>query len=152
MTLQKLHWLIALEIGLILISFKAGWFGVDQIGLDEHLRQWLASEAERELTKREWIIGLAALVFFPFVIFSWIWLWMLKPYSRIFYTLSVAIGFAFYPLGGPYVSNGFLEIVDGLTTVISGMILGVLYFTHIYPKTKPAEQDVAPQSTTRSVV
>ena len=40
---------------------KAVWFGVDQVGLDEHLRQWLATEAERELTNREWIVGLAAL-------------------------------------------------------------------------------------------
>ena len=141
MTQHKLHWLIGLEIGLMLISFNVGWFGVDQIGLDEHLRQWLASEAERELTNREWVVGLADLAFFPFVIFSWIWLWMLKPYCRIFYTLSVVIDFSFYPLVGPCVSNGLFEIINGLMLVISGMILGALYFTDISPKTNPIKQD-----------
>ncbi len=132
MTKQNLHWLIALEIGLILISFKAEWFGVSYIGLDSHLLEWVRSEEERDLTNTELITGLAALAFFPIMAFSWVWLWMLKPYSRALYTFTVLLGFGFYPFGGTYVSNGWMDIFNSLSLIMTGMILCALYFTNIY--------------------
>ena len=150
MTKQKLHWLIALEIGLILISLKAEWFGIGHIGLDSQLQEWVTSEKERDLTQTEWVSGIVALTFFPCMIFSWVWLWMLKPYSRALYTALVLIGFAFYPLAGAYVSNGWIDIVNGIGLVVTGMIIGALYFTDIYDLKNTAEQGSAHQSTTRS--
>ena len=134
MTKQQLHWLISLEIGLILISFKAEWFGIGHLGLDSHLQEWVTSEEERDLTKTEWITGVAALAFLPVMVFSWVWIWMLKPYSRALYTATGLLGFAFYPFAGAYVSNGWIDIFNSLSLVATGMILCSLYFTDIYSK------------------
>jgi len=145
MTKEKLHWLIALEVGLVLISFKMSWFGVDYIGLDETLRNWVVSEQERELSEREWILAYVAFGVLLLVIFSWIWLWMLKPYSRILYTLLAVSGFIFIPFMGVRVSNGWIDCIDGLATIITGMIIAVLYFTDVYSKEQSATEDADPK-------
>lgn len=125
---------------MILVSFKMRWFGIDQVGLDPHIKQWITSQGERDLSTWEWIVGFAALAFLVIMIFPWIWLWMLKPYSRVLYTATVLLGFTFYPLGGPYVSNGWPELLDGLASVVTAMILCALYFTEVYLKNSLAEQ------------
>ena len=137
---QNLHWLIALEVGISLFSVTAGWFGVDRIGLDPQLQEWIITEEERYLTKRELITALVALAFFPILVFSWVWLWKLKPYSRGLYSAVVFSGFIFYPLESPYVSNGWFDILDAFASIITGMILCSLYFTDIYPRKQKSEQ------------
>jgi hypothetical protein len=134
MTKEKLHWLIAIEVGLIILSIKMRWFAVDQVGLDPYLSEWIISEGQRGLSEPERIIGLSAMAYWLLTIISWLWLWNFKPYSRTLYTLMVFLGFVFYPLVGAYVSNGWVEMVEGFALIVSGMILGVLYFTDVYPK------------------
>ncbi|MEM9283819.1 MAG: hypothetical protein AAGA96_18510 [Verrucomicrobiota bacterium] len=139
MNRQTLHWLIAIEICLNLVATKLDWTGVAQVGLDQELSGWIAAQGEKELSTSESAVMIAALAFFPFLVFSWIWLWMLKPYSRIVYVLTSVPGFLLLPLSGAIVSNGWPDLFYGLSSIVAGMIIGGLYFSYVYPYSKRAE-------------
>jgi hypothetical protein len=137
MTRQTLHWLIAIEICLILVSYKLYWSGLSYAGIDQPLLDWIFAQGEKDLTTQEIILGLLGFSSIPILIFSWIWLWSLRPYSRIIYVITSIPGFVLLPLTGPHVSNGWPDIFEGLASIVAGMIIGALYFSDLYPhKTK----------------
>lgn len=144
MTRQKLHWLIALDVCLVLFALKLELSGISQIGLDQELADWLAKQEEQELTKNELIAGIVSLVLIMMLLFSWIWLWMLKPYSRIIYTVTSISGFFLLPILGVYITNGWPDLFDGLSSIVAGIIIGALYFSDVYPHRKQAQQATAP--------
>lgn len=128
--------LIAIEVCLILFCIKLYLFGVDKIGLDNTLLEWLSIDEEKTLTRSDLCIISAGLLILILNVFSWVWLWMLKPYSRILYTALLFIIIILGGFMGPCVSNGYIVIFEQISLVISGLIVEVLYFTDLYPHKK----------------
>jgi hypothetical protein len=76
-----------------------------------------------------------ALLFFGTLIIaavvSWIALWLLKPWARVLYTAVVIISLVFALFLGPVVTSSLAEVLSTISTLASGLILGLIWFSEL---------------------
>jgi hypothetical protein len=56
-------------------------------------------------------------------------LWLLKPWGRRLYVASVIFGLALYPFMGSTLVDPVTDVLDFLSSVCTGAILGILYWS-----------------------
>ena len=148
MTKLNLHWLISAEICLFILALILDLGGVSYVGLDRTLIDWINTNNESDLSSAELAAAAFILGSLFFSIFSWIWLWGLRAYSRGIYVAALLVSFIASSLSGTIVTNGWVEGIYALSSVVAGILIGGLYFTDIYKK--EGEQAGAGQPATRS--
>ena len=145
MTKLNLHWLISAEICLFIFALILEFGGVGYVGLDQPLIDWLNTRDESDLNSAELIAGVFLVGSLVFSIFSWIWLWGLRRYSRGIYLTALLTSFFASSISGPYVSNGWLEGIYALSSVVAGALIGGLYFSDIYNKKENKSEQATPR-------
>jgi len=75
---------------------------------------------------------------FGIIIFvSWlvalVGLFRLKRWARWVFLFSVLSGYAYMPFSGPTVAHGLASAADGIFAILSGVTLGLAFFTEALP-------------------
>jgi hypothetical protein len=120
--------LILIEIILIAASI-ASEFALRGT-LPEELRTFLNRTEEDMPPVKTTFVGLLLLVLVLFVV-SWIMMWRLKSAGRTLYAVSWGLSLLFMIPLGPYVQPAFTYSLDQLSVLVSGVILGVAYFSEL---------------------
>jgi hypothetical protein len=87
------------------------------------------------LTREQGPIRAATLLVFGALfialVVSWISLWLLKPWARMLYTAVVIIFLVFTLFLGPVVTSSLGEVLSTISTLASGLILGLVWFSEL---------------------
>ena len=93
------------------------------------LRDYVDAQGEAELEWGDWVIGGLALQMIPLLLLSYIGLWRLWRFARVLYLCTGLLGVALVSLVGPEVRMGWAVALEGLSWTVSGLILGLIYFS-----------------------
>jgi len=107
--------------------------------LPEPLRAFLKAESEAEVTVREMIMFAAAIPLLILLLVSSIGLFFFWRPARILYLITSVAGLLVTPFFGPYVDAGWGTTFDEAATIVSGVILALIYFSslkELYEKPK----------------
>jgi hypothetical protein len=124
-----LRYLIVLEITVLVIGVAVAF--AEKRFLPAQLQQYLADESESALTTVDWLfvaIGIPVVLLF---ITSWFALWRGWRTGRMLYTLVWAASLPFLALGAPFVTGPFASVFETSSCLISGLLLGLLYFSDL---------------------
>jgi hypothetical protein len=87
------------------------------------------------LTREQGPLSAATLLVFGALfialVVSWISLWLLKPWARMLYTAVVIIFLVFTLFLGPVVTSSPGEVLSTISTLASGVILGLVWFSEL---------------------
>ncbi len=93
------------------------------------LHDYLKAESERDLHASEMLVLLGLGVFFVGFLVSSIGLFALKGWARWLYLGAEVIGCVIMMFAGPSVGHAVSSAFESATTVVSGLILGLAFFT-----------------------
>ena len=125
---KTLKILIVIEIGLIIASI-ASEFALESF-LPGELRNYLERADEHVSFIKLTSAGLLLLVLVLFIV-AWIQMWRLKRNGRILYAVAWGCSLPLMIPLGPYVQSGFTYALDVLSALVSGIILGIAYFSDL---------------------
>ncbi len=145
MTKLNLHWLISAEICLFILALILELGRVSYVGLDPTLIEWIKTDSESDLGSLEFATAAFMVSSLILSIFSWMWLWGLRPYSRGIYVLGLLVSFVASSITGAIMTNGWIEGLYALSSVVAGILIGGLYFTDIYKSTENKSEMAAPR-------
>ena len=115
--------------------------------MPEQLRAYLAAQREAPITVSELIVGTFAILWLIASGIAWIGLWRFWKYAPTLY-LTVCVGGLVQLLFlGPTVQNAWSNTLSAATSIFSGLILGLVYFSHLgvrYARPTLKELDEAP--------
>jgi hypothetical protein len=134
-----LRTLIVAEIVIGIISIVVSSF--TESTLPEPLRAFSEAQTESEITTRGVAMIAAAIALIILLLVSSIGLFFFWRPARILYLLTLILGIAMTPFFGPYVDAGLGTAFEDIAVVISGVILGLVYFSplrELYEKPKVA--------------
>ncbi|MCB2184725.1 MAG: hypothetical protein KQH63_22090 [Desulfobulbaceae bacterium] len=97
--------------------------------LPQELQNYLLAESTAETTKQEDILIIASLVILAAYLISSIMLLLLKKWAKWPYLLSMVVLFLIAPFAGPTVEHSTADTIAEISTLISGMILSLIFFT-----------------------
>lgn len=104
------------------------------------LQEWLTTEAEQDSQPYEAFLLAGGFLLLLFALAGSVGLLFLKRWGAWLYLLSLVIGYLLFPFFGPTVEHGLADAVDELTVMLSGLILGLAFFSDALPaKQKPGE-------------
>ncbi|MDA1143275.1 MAG: hypothetical protein O3B01_32355 [Planctomycetota bacterium] len=132
-----LRTLIVAGFGLGIISVVVSL--LTESSLPEPLRAFLDAESEAEVTAREMILLAAAIPLIILVLVSTIGLFFFWRPARILNLISIVAGLILTPFFGPYVDAGWGMTFVEAATIISGVVLALVYFSplkDLYDKPK----------------
>jgi hypothetical protein len=119
--------LIVTEYVLIIVAIVVG-LATESL-LPDPLRTFVEEEANAELTNDDIAMLIIGLPLIILLIVSSIGLFMLWPPARILYLIGVASGLILMPVFGPYVESGWGTAFEDAASIISGVILALVYFS-----------------------
>jgi hypothetical protein len=77
------------------------------------------------------------------LVVSWIALWLLKPWARVLYTAVVIISLVFTLFLGPVVTSSLGAMLYAISTLASGLILGLVWFSELRERFEPSSGEPA---------
>jgi hypothetical protein len=119
--------LIVAEYALIIVAIVVA-FATESL-LPEPLRTFVEDEASAELTNHDIAMLIIGLPLIGLLIISSIGLFMLWPPARILYLIGIASGLILVPVFGPYVESGWGTAFEDAASIVSGVILALVYFS-----------------------
>ena len=122
-----LRTLIVAEIALVIISVVVSL--LTESSLPEPLRAFLKAEFEAEITVRAMTMIIATIPLFVLMLGSSIGLFFFWRPARILYLIVTAVGLLLTPFFGPYVDAGWGSTLEEAATIVSGVILALIYFS-----------------------
>jgi hypothetical protein len=99
--------------------------------LPEHLRHWFILESERDPPTLELIIGVIFLPLLLVVLTASIGLFFQKKWGIWLYLLGAIFTYILLPFLGPTVEHALVGTIEDLSTLISGLIIGIVLFTNV---------------------
>ena len=93
------------------------------------LRDWLAADAEANLAPHEVAVLIAMIPLLIGVLIGGIGLLFLKRWAAWLYLIAVIIGYALFPFMGPTVEHAVADAFDEMATLLSGLIIGLAFFS-----------------------
>ncbi len=119
--------LIVAQFGLFVLAIVVALLTVSL--LPEPLRAYAEAEARGEMTTRNWD---TLRLIFP-VLMLWlgssIGLFFFWRPSRIFYLIYIVLGLLVTPFLGPNVDTGWSRTFEEAASIVSGVILALVYFS-----------------------
>lgn len=138
--LSKRFLRVLIVVNLILFVVSPVAFVVNEDWLPEPLRAFEQAR-ETEITTADWIQGsvdgaaiIAALVACIGLLVFW------RP-ARPLYFCAIILGTLVTSLGGPDATSGWVEAIEGVSDILAGVVLALIYFSplkDLYDKTNPA--------------
>jgi hypothetical protein len=98
------------------------------------LRDWLAADAEQELTLREFAVFLVAVPLITGAVVGSIGLLFLKRWAAWLYLVSLVIGTLLTPFAGPTVEHALTVSANEIAVLLSGLIIGLAFFSDALPR------------------
>lgn len=142
MNVNKLRALIVIEIALYALLFIIGFNNWHHYGLDSDLIAVIETRSETNAIVPKWHLCVMSLNTFLWG-YSLFKLWFLGSYSRCLYTISLLLGWVvFLCVSGNPITNVYVGLIEGLSYTVSGMILGMLYFSNLYKKERSEEIEI----------
>lgn len=123
---RLLRTLILVEIGLLFLSIAIGI--VAERFLPEPLRAYLNQESDG-LTGGQIVLLLVALPLLGALVVSWIGLWRTWRAARLIYVITMIAALLLEALAGPWIYSGPGAALATLQSVISGMIVALVFLT-----------------------
>lgn len=97
------------------------------------LQEWLTTEAEQDLQPYEAFLLGGGFLLLLFALAGSVGLLFLKRWGAWLYLLSLVIGYLLFPFMGPTVEHGLADAVDELSVMLSGLVLGLAFFSDALP-------------------
>lgn len=119
--------LIVVEIALLVVVVAAAF--AEERFLPAELQSYLAAEAESPWTACDWVFVAVGVPLFVLIIVSWVALWRGWPTARFLYTLTWGLSLPLYGIGAPFITGPFGSVLQAASCLVSGMLLGLLYFS-----------------------
>ena len=136
-----LRTLIAAEVALCIISVVVSL--LTESALPDPLRAFLDAEAKAEMAARDMMLFAAATPLFILLVVSSVGLFFFWRPARILYLIDTVAGLVVAPFFGPYVDAGWGTALGEVATIVSGVILALIYFSplkDLYEKPKAVPQ------------
>ena len=124
-----LRTLIVAEVGLVVLSIVGSL--LTESLLPEPLRAYVATEFEGEITTRDVAMVAAAVPLLILWLVSTIGLFFFWRPARMLYVVTMIFGLLAMPFFGPYVDVGLGAMLEDAATIISGVILALVYFSPV---------------------
>jgi hypothetical protein len=124
-----LRTLIVAEVGLVVLSVVGSL--LTESLLPEPLRAYVETEFEGDITTREVAMILAAIPLVVLWLVSSIGLFFFWRPARFLYVVTMIFGLLATPFFGPYVDAGLGAMLESAGTIISGVILALVYFSPV---------------------
>ena len=112
--------------------------------LPEPLRTWETQRLETDPSGMELVLLGVLMADLVVALVASVGLFLLKAWGRWLYLASLIVMFLCVPFLGPTVSHGLVDTLEGLSTLLSGVILGLAFFSNTLQRS--AEQDAAPDA------
>lgn len=126
---MKIQTVLRICVWLVLVLFLTGTIAVFLLHgrLPPQLRDWRAPEPER--TSSVLVLGGVGAVVFCSWAAALVGLLCLKRWAAWLFLFSLVSGYAYVALTGPSVAHGLASAIDGVSAVLSGMVLALAFFT-----------------------
>lgn len=96
--------------------------------LPEQLQAYLEWERSQTFSLNEWFLLIQTPLFLIGYATASIGLLLLKRWSKWLYLIVLIFGFAPTLISGPIVEHAFVDLVVEVQTLLSGLILGIVFF------------------------
>lgn len=97
--------------------------------LPQELQNYLSAESNTELSRQEDILFIAVLAVAICYFASSILLFFMKNWAKWSYLICIIIFALVLPVTGPTVEHSIADTIGEIPTLISGMILSLIFFT-----------------------
>jgi hypothetical protein len=124
-----LRTLIVAEVGLVVLSVVGSL--LTEVLLPEPLQAYLETEFEGDLTTFEVAMLVAAVPLVILWLVSSIGLFFFWRPARLLYVVTMIFGMLATPFFGPYVDAGLGAMLEDAATIMSGVILALVYFSPV---------------------
>lgn len=124
---RVLRTLIVAEVAIMVLSIAVEI--IAEQFLPEPLRAWLEREVESPTTVADVVLLLVALPLLAAIVVSWVGLWRLWRPARWIYLLAVVAALLLEAVAGPWIYSGPGAALSTAQSLISGMIVALVYFT-----------------------
>lgn len=108
------------------------------------LKEYLKAEADRGIAAGDIVFLVGGIIFVLAALIASAGLFFLQKWARWLYLAATFVAYAAMLFSGPSVEHAVAGTVGDLTVLISGVILGMAFFTDVL------EKQAAPQQTSRS--
>lgn len=100
--------------------------------LPETLQEYLLWEAERALTTADTVIAIVIIPLIIIYLVSSIGVFLFKRWAKNIYIVITILLISLTPFTGPFVVHEIAATLDGISSVLSGVVLALLLFTSVY--------------------
>ena len=121
--------LIIGEVALSLVLLSIGLFG--EPFLPASLHAYLQTQSDAPMTLRDWILLPVDLLVLVLLVVAWVGLWRGWRSSRRLYTLLWVLTIPLLLVHGPDIASGVSRFFETFTTLVGGLIMGLLYFSDL---------------------
>jgi hypothetical protein len=141
---MKIQTVLRICVWLVLLLFLAGVVADLLLhgSLPAQLRDWRAPKPER-VSSVLLFGGAGALVFFSWAA-ALVGLLRLRRWAAWLFLISLVSGYAYMALTGPTVAHGVASAINGLSAVLSGMVLALAFFSEALKPDLRAEPGAVP--------
>ena len=100
------------------------------------LREWLNASEEVDLTAGDVAFGLIALLMLALMIVALVGLFFIQRWARWLYLGGLLALYILAMFLGPTVEHAVADVVADISTLVEGVILGIVFFTGVFEKSK----------------
>lgn len=118
---------ILAEWGLIIATIASSF--LLESSLPSPLRGYVQAESERDLTPADLPVAIGGILILVLTVVGTIGLFLFQRWARPLYLVTTLASFAVVLLAGPSVEHAASETLGELAVLVSGVILGMIYFT-----------------------
>jgi hypothetical protein len=140
----KLALRIAIVCEWVLVAVGAALSFTLEDTLPIQLREYLEWEANQDLTALDLGLGATFSALFIAYLGSSLSLFLLRRWARWMYLACVIGIYILMPLAGPTVEHGLADTVDGVSEVLSGVIIALIFFTNVLSADKRTAERINP--------
>ena len=129
MTKGQFRWLITASIVASILGIMTDF--IMEASLPESLRDYLNAQSEADLTTRDAIVAVVSLLFLVAWVVAIIGLYCFWQFARPLMVICCIGGIIITAVIGPTVQSGLTTAFYDVSTILSGMILALIYTTPV---------------------
>jgi uncharacterized membrane protein len=119
---------LLVEWGLIIATIATSF--LLESALPSPLRQYVQAESERDLTPADLAVAIGGILIVAMTVVATIGLFLFQRWARPLYLVTTLASFGVVLLAGASVEHAVSETLGELAVLVSGVILGIIYFTN----------------------
>ena len=126
-TKGQFRWLVTASVAVTILGVVAS-FATESL-LPAPLRDYLASQADPDLTVPDWLLFVVGIPLLVALLVSIVGLYRFWPFARPLTVIVWIVGLIFQAFLGPTVDSGLATSLYELAAVLNGIIIAVIYIT-----------------------